>query len=96
VLNGYWKVSDAHHYSDDHTFVRGIPGTGDTETVRLDSLSQGKNTWFFEDPLSAIVEIGDDNSIRITGSRTEWKYRIAPADPEEGITPEITNRKKII
>ena len=95
VLNGCWKVCKTHHYSEKHTFIRetfdadgNITGT---EDARLDTLAQGMNTWFFENPLSAIVEI-TDGGIKITGSRTEWKHGIAPIDPEEGIKPEITDR----
>ena len=90
VLNGFWKISDVQHYTDEHTFVREVPGTGKTEIVRLNTLTQAVNTWFFEDPLSAIVEI-DDSGIRITGSATDWKYGIAPPDPEDGVRPAITN-----
>lgn len=96
VLNGYWKIADKHHYTEAHTFTRETFApdgsvTGE-ETARLDNLTQGMNTWFFDDPLSAIVEIAEDNSIRITGSRTEWKYGIAPPDDYEGARPCITDR----
>ena len=89
VLNGFWKISDSQHYTDEHTFIREVPGTGDTEIVRLNTLSQAMNTWFFEDPLSAIVEICDDG-IRIKGSTTSWKYGIAPSDRADGVHPAIT------
>lgn len=90
VLNGYWKVSDTHHYTDEHTFIREIPGTDHTENVRLNSLTQSTNTWFFEDPLSAIVGI-DADGIRIKGSTTRWKYGIAPSDQADGVRPAITD-----
>lgn len=95
VLNGCWKVCTTHHYAEEHTFIRETfdadGNINGTEEARLDTLTQGINTWFFEDPLSAIVEI-TDGGIKITGSRTEWKHGIAPFDPEDGIKPEITDR----
>ena len=96
VLNGCWRVCETHHYSEKHIFTRetfapdgSIAGE---EIARLDSLTQSRNTWFFEDPLSAIVEISEDNSIKITGSRTEWKHGIAPPAAADGVKPEITDR----
>ena len=61
------------------------------EAVPLTTLSQAKNTWFFEEPLSALVEISDRH-IEITGSSTDWKYSIAPVRKYDGMKTGITSR----
>lgn len=99
VLNGYWKLSDTRHYSDEHTFIReAVDGSGNfvgTEEAQLNMLTQATNTWFFEDPLSAVVEI-NGNEINIAGGRTRWKYDIAPDDNADGVKPEIPDRRIIL
>ena len=95
VLNGYWAISDRHHYLDSHVFIRDVfdadGNVAGNEHAALNGLSQGKNTWFFNDPLSAIVEIKDDEII-IAGSRTSWKYDIMPPETTGGIQPGIDDR----
>ena len=99
VLNGYWEPTDSHHYSDAHTFVREVfDGGGNAtavEEVPLNTLSQSKNTWFFDEPLSAMVEISG-NRINIAGSSTDWKYGIAPATKSDSIKAGIADRHVII
>ncbi len=96
VLNGYWAETDGHHYSDEHIFTREIfDDSGNAigkESVKLNTLSQGKNTWFFDEPLSAVVEIGDDKVIKVSGSKTSWKYGILPPDGVDGVKPMIEDR----
>ena len=96
ALNGYWAVSDGQHYADEHTFTRevfdGEGNTVGTEEAQLNKLSQAKNTWFFEEPLSAKVEIGDDGTIKVIGDITEWKYGVLPPIMPDGVIPQIKNR----
>ena len=95
-INGFWKVSNEQHYSDTHTFVREkVSGDGSiigTEEIPLNTLTQSKNTWFFEKPLSAVVE-GDDGQINIMGGRTSWRFGVLPPVQIDCVKPEITDRR---
>jgi hypothetical protein len=59
--------------------------------VPLSKLWQSANTHYFEEPLSAVVTIGDDGAITVTGSKTQWRYNVAPMDPLSGIMPWISD-----
>lgn len=88
VLNGCWANTNGQHYSEDHTFEReAFDAEGNVvgvENYQLVNLTQGKNTWFFDGPLSAVVEINDDGEISIVGAETTWKYGVEPCENEEG------------
>ena len=95
AINGSWVPKKEQHYTDDHTFLlesydcEGNYVNG--ETVPLSKLWQSANTHYFEEPLSAVVTIDDDGSIRVEGSRTHWRYDVAPVDPLPGIMPWISS-----
>ena len=96
VLNGYWAVTEGHHYSKGQKFNRevidadgNIIGFQDTEFT---DLSQGENTWFFKEPLSAVVEIDSERCVKISGANTDWAYGIVPLSEESGVKPCIENR----
>ena len=95
AINAYWKSSTTHHYTDEHTFtyvnyVGGEPQ--EPRTMLLKDLSQGKNTWFLEDPISAVVSITTDGSIDIKGSVSQWRYGIAPPTTSTAVKPSILSR----
>ena len=94
-VNGCWLEEDNFHYSDNHTYVYDHYNENGTllysENKPLNSLTQGKNTWFFNSPLSAIVTINDDFSININGSTTTWMHDIAPTKLYSGCKPQISN-----
>lgn len=99
--NGYWEKDDDFHYEPTHTFrftdydENGNATT--TEDFPLNNLRQGKNTWFFTTPLSAIVTVTEDGKISIQGERTEWLYGVSPTqamlDRVEGTKPAIEDRE---
>lgn len=94
VHNAFWSVRSEHHYSDDHhceftDYIDGHPA--ETVQMPLTSLTQAKNTWFLTDPLSAVITI-DDNSIRISGSRSQWMYGVLPDNLPDGVKPCIEDR----
>lgn len=96
VLNGYWTRQTDYHYLDSHTYeftnyINGEP-SDNTESLPLNSLSQAKNTWFFTEPLSAIVTVSKDGSIVIDGADTEWRYDIVPNTENTGVKPQIPDR----
>lgn len=95
VINGSWVPKKEQHYTDEHTFaLESYDSEGNclgAETVPLSKLWQSVNTHYFRDPLSAIVTINDDGSIRVEGSRTGWLYDVEPVDPLPGIMPWISS-----
>ena len=96
VLNGAWYSSGAQHYNENHTFIREHLGDDDsiigTEVARLIDLSQGKNTWFFNTPLYAVVEITRDGNLSITGSKASWLHGVEPPWHNDAMKPEIPDR----
>jgi len=94
-INAYWKQSTAHHYTDNHTFtfVNYVSGKAqEPKTMCLKDLTQGKNTWFLEDPISAVVTVNADGNIDISGSVSEWRYGIAPPTTSTAVKPSILSR----
>ena len=94
VHNAFWSPRNEHHYADEHTysFTDYVDGklVGTVERP-LNTLSQGKNTWFLDKPLSAVVTI-DENGIRIEGALSDWMYGILPDKPYEGVKSCIEDR----
>lgn len=93
--NGWWQPEKEPHYTEAHTFLYtdySADGKPVSASVRpLDTLRMSDQTWYFDEPLSAVVEISRDGEIRIEGSRTHWMYGIAPAHPSDGAHPEISS-----
>lgn len=95
VLNGYWTANGFVHYNNEHTFKNTkYDGNGEfvsSEDATLATLSMSKNTWFFDKPLSAVVNISEDGKIKIEGSKANWIYGIEPENVPPMITPEISD-----
>ena len=98
VQNGGWRPHDGYHYSEEMTYTfqnydaDGHP-VGDAQELPLNSLKQAKNTWFFREPLSAIVTVSENGVIRIEGAKTSWVYDVAPDWDESGMIPQIEDRE---
>lgn len=96
VLNGYWRVEQEFHYDSAHTFeFHDFDAKGRECSVgdmKLNDLVQGKNTWSFESPLSAVVTVREDGTVTVEGSKTAWQYGVVPENMEEGVMPEICDR----
>lgn len=94
AINGSWVPKKEQHYTDAHTFeLESYDAEGNlqgTEIVPLSKLWQSANTHYFREPLSAIVTISDDGTIKVTGSETGWRYDVEPVDPLPGIMPWIS------
>ena len=58
----------------------------------LSMLSAGDNTWFYADPLSAVVTINEYGVITIDGAESTWAYDIVPSTASEvtGKVPRIS------
>lgn len=95
AINGSWVPKKEQHYTDAHTFeLESYDAEGncqETRTVPLSKLWQSANTHYFREPLSAIVTIGDDGTIEVEGSKTDWRYDVVPEDPLPGIMPWISD-----
>ena len=94
VHNAFWSENSEHHYSDNHLFeftdyTDGHPT--EPQQMPLTALSQGKNTWFLTEPLSAVVTV-DETGIRIDGCRSQWMYGILPDSSVDGMKPCIEDR----
>lgn len=96
VRNGRWHLEPAHHYGDELTFeLEDYDKNGNrigARSIPLNTLSQAINTWFFQDPLWAVVTI-DDQAITLDGSSTSWAYGIEPPEPPDGCQPWISSHK---
>ena len=96
VRNGVWKSDGQQHYvGPKYTFTQAIyDDNGDlirTEKKELSTLSQGAKTWFFEDPLDAIVTVSTSGRITIEGSETDWIYGIVPDNLGSGQMPSVVS-----
>lgn len=93
--NGVWRGTGSAHYTDAHTFEfvdydsSGTPVS--TEKISLNSLSMGQNTWFFEDPLSAIVKISPYGRVVIEGQDSRWIYGVNPENTGIGEEPKVSS-----
>lgn len=96
VRNGWWQGKMVEHYGPEHTFDE-ISYSNDgealcTKPAELGKLIMGRNTWFFTEPLNAIVTVSDNGEIKIDGMEADWIYGIAPeTDGRTGVIPEITS-----
>ena len=98
VQNGGWRPHDGYHYAEDMTYdfqdydEKGQP-KGAPQSLPLNSMKQAKNTWFFREPLYAIVTVNEIGGIKIEGSRTSWVYDIEPDWTESGMYPQISDHE---
>ena len=94
VKNGYWAPSKKH-YGDLAAEIINYDEQGDeigkTMTL-LNDLRQGSNTWFFDEPLSAIVTVSKSGEIEIEGAQTSWVGGIVPeVSNTSGTEPQISD-----
>ena len=98
VHNGGWMPHDGYHYAEDMTYdfqdydADGKP-KGEVQTLAINTMRQAKNTWFFRDPLSAVVSISENGKIKIEGSATSWVYDIEPDWKASGMLPLIEDHE---
>ena len=83
TINGEWIGTRVPHYTDGQTFDYAEYDADGAEIRRyarnLSELWMSQNTWYFRDPLSAVVTVRSDGHIRVEGSQTEWMYGVLPA-----------------
>ena len=93
VTNGHWEKTTEFHYANDHTFpFTDYDENGNaiaTEAMPINKLRQATNTWFFTDPIHAIVTVTENGHIEIEGMKTTWLYGVKPPREVEGVKTEI-------
>lgn len=93
VKNGFWKHSNDFHYQSSNGFTFADYDHLGKETFKkflsYNELSQGKNTWFFVNPLYAIVTLNVDGDLTIKGTSTKWADDVTPQTDLEGVKPCI-------
>ncbi|MEE0946146.1 MAG: metallophosphoesterase [Acutalibacteraceae bacterium] len=96
---GFWWVDKEPHYSDEHTFddyIYDEKGNAVSKiTTKLTDIVFGDQTWYFSEPLSAIVEIDDDLNVKVEGMECDWIFGIAPTDTKgvSGVGPYISTKE---
>ena len=60
-----------------------------TSTQKIRFLRHVNDTWFFADPLSAVVTVSTTGKITIEGSESEWIDGIAPSWKASGMEPKV-------
>lgn len=95
VKNGFWSENFGYHYQKgqgfDLTYYDGL-NKKETKFFDFNDLKQGKNTWFFDKPLSCDIEITSDGEIIINGTKSNWCYGVKPPVSYE-VSTSIKNRK---
>lgn len=81
--NNWWQGSGFDHYTNEHTYMyEEYDAQGNLLSVTeksLNTLSQARNTWFSEDPLSCVITINDAGVVTIDGMESKWAYDVVPA-----------------
>ncbi len=95
--NGYWynNSSSVKHYSADDTYMyEEYDDEGnliDTYEKTINDLYQSKNTYFFADPVSAVVTVDEFGTITIDGTQSSWMYDVVPDTSASGVEPGVTS-----
>ena len=90
AINGHWQLEREEHYDDSVLWeLTDYDAEGnelETAMIPLNQIRASAHTWFYKDPLSAIVTVTPDNEIIIEGSETEW---VAGIEPNHGIKENV-------
>ncbi len=77
-------------YDDNGTFL-GYETVDMDQQYKSTGLKQGKQTWYFEQPLSAIVTVTVSGRIKVKGMETNWLHGVAPAVLANGTETRISS-----
>ena len=96
VRNGFWiSGQEEYHYGNETFEIVRYNDDGSvkgTTTMLIDNLTQAKNTWFFADPMSAIVTVSSSGRVEIQGMETTWLAGIVPPnDGQNGVETKISS-----
>lgn len=91
---GLWIPGGYEHYSDDMTYTVYEYDDEGNELGCCDfpisQMTMAKNSWWFADPLSAIVTVTTDGGVKVEGSVTKWIYDVVPTKEDAGDIPIST------
>ena len=94
VRNGLWIPRREDHYTDE-TFLFVDYDEEGREVSRKDRLVSdlwmSGQTWYYKEPLSAIVTVNSDGKITIEGKKSAWYADVDPKDVLQGVSDEITS-----
>ena len=95
VLNGVYDDNGTQHYTDQKFTYKEYNNDGSfkgSSTQLVKDLGHSRRTWFFEDPLSAVVTVSTSGKITVEGSETEWLDDVKPSrDGTGGVEPRVTS-----
>lgn len=94
VRNGVYDDNGTAHYTTQKfTYKKYTDGVLTSTSEQLvKNLGHANKTWFFEDPLSAVVTVSTSGKIKVEGSETKWFGGVKPArDGTDGTEPRVTS-----
>lgn len=96
VFNGRWVEMNgsSYHYSGLTYWYENYDDEGNLIEAYdrpITDLYQGRNTYFFEDPLSAVITVDEFGTITVDGMETTWKHNVVPTNLPAGKMPCITS-----
>lgn len=92
VLNGQWLPMQEPHYTNETFQYEDYDADGKLIGVTakpVTDLWMSKQTWFFTDPVSAIITVTEDGHVTIEGQQTSWRYGIVPEKLFDGTRPNV-------
>ena len=82
VRNGLWQPNGVDHY-EGMTFPYVNYDSDGHEIARYDrpisELSMARQTWFFDEPLSAVVTVSTNGEVKIEGANSHWYGDVIPS-----------------
>lgn len=95
IRNCWWQRDKEPHYKEGQgQFTEEIDQNGNVtgrKWQNFSDLSMGSNTWFSDEPLSAIVTITDEGEITIEGVTSKWAYGVRPEKALDNCVPMISS-----
>ena len=95
--NGVFVTENQTIYTSEQTFTyEQYDADGNLISVTQEpptKFSAGDNTWFYADPLSAVVTINEYGVITVDGTESTWAYNVVPSTASEvtGKVPRISS-----
>ncbi len=96
VRNGLWMPIREPHYTNE-TFLYTDYDEQGNETRAwerpLTDLWMHCQTWFYADPLCAIVTLREDGYIKVDGAQSSWYADVVPTTDKYPLDPSITSKE---
>lgn len=99
VRNGLWIPKSEVHYTDE-TFLFADYDKEGREISKKDRLVSdlwmSAQTWYYSEPLSAIVTVTSDGKITVDGKKSTWYAGVDPSSVRQGVSDEITSAEYVV